>query len=253
MNASRFRVLVAKELSEQARSYRLLATLAVFAFFGLGSPLTAKLTPEIVRMVGAGQGISFTLPAPTAADAVAQFVKNLSQIVLLVLVFLASGAVVTEKEKGTFPFLLAKPVSRASVILAKLLGLWLPAILGVALSACCCLLYTEVLFGMIDAYAFLRASLLLLAHMLTFVTTTLFFSAVSRSQALAGVLSFLSWVLLASLGMLGRFSDFLPGRLVSVALMPAGAASSWEPLAGSAVIVAASVIGAVLAARRWEP
>jgi ABC-2 type transport system permease protein len=253
VSLARFRVLVARELQEQARSYRLLAVLAVFAFFGLSSPVLAKLTPQMLAMVGAGQGVSITLPDPTAADAIAQYVKNLSQIVLLVLVFVGSGAVVAEKERGTAPFLLAKPVSRAGVIIAKLAGQVAVTVLGTLVSGACCLLYTDVLFGTTDAAAFALTCALLLAHLLTFVCTTLLWSSIAPSQTLAGILSLVTWVLLASLGMLGRVSDFLPGRLLSLAQVPPGIASVWEPLAGCAVIAVASVAGAVAAFRRWEP
>lgn len=253
MSIGPFRVLLARELAEQARSYRLIAVFAVFAFFGLASPLFAKLTPEILRMVGPVEGMTIVLPVPAAADAVAQWVKNLSQIVLLVLVFLGSGVVVTEKERGTAAFLLVKPVSRTGVILAKLLGQWLLTIMGTLLSAACCLLYTWVLFGAVDVGAYSRTGALLLAHLLTFVSTTLLWSTVARTQALAGILAFLTWVLLASLGALGRVADFLPGRLLALAQMPVGAAGAWEPLAGSAAIVALAVTGALLSFRRWEP
>jgi ABC-2 type transport system permease protein len=248
-----FRVLFAKELREQARSYRVLALGALFAVFGLGSPLIAKLTPQMLRMAGSIPGLTIALPEPTAQDAIAQFVKNLSQIVLLVVVILASGSMVVEKERGTASFLLVKPLSRGGLIVAKLLGYWLVTILGMVISSAGCLLYTQVLFGGTDVAAFLRTSLLMLAHLLTFVTTTLLFSTLAPSQALAGILSFLAWVLLASLGMLGRISDFLPGRLVTLALMPPGAAPVWEPLTGAAVIGLASVLGALFAFRRWEP
>jgi hypothetical protein len=86
------------------------------------------------------------------------------------------------------------------------------------------------------------------------VTTTFFFSAVARSQVVAGVLSFLVWILLASLGGLGIVSEFLPGRLLSASLETAlGAPLSWEPLAGCAAIIVLSFSGAILAFRRWEP
>ncbi|MCX6092661.1 MAG: ABC transporter permease, partial [Candidatus Bipolaricaulota bacterium] len=96
-----FFVLFGKELREQVKSYRLLILGLVFVFFGLASPLLAKFTPEILKSVGTDQGITIVLPEPTAADAVAQFVKNVSQIALLVLVFLTMGSVVAEKERGT--------------------------------------------------------------------------------------------------------------------------------------------------------
>jgi ABC-2 type transport system permease protein len=249
-----FFVLFGKELREQMRSYRLLILGLVFVFFGLASPLLAKFTPEILKMVGTDQGVTIVLPEPTAADAVAQFVKNVSQIALFVLVFLTMGSVVTERERGTAAFVLVKPVSRESFLAAKLLTLWLCGTGAFALSALCAYGYTAVLFPAPSVASFVLGCALLLLHVLTFVTTTFFFSAVARSQVVAGVLSFLAWILLASLGGLGIVSEFLPGRLLSAATEAAlGAPVPWEPLVGCAAIIVVSFFGAVLAFRRWEP
>ena len=254
MSARSFSVLVRKELREQARSYRLLVLGLVFVFFGLASPLFAKFTPEILKMVGTDQGVTIVLPEPTVADAVAQYVKNVSQIALLVLIFLTMGSVVTEKERGTAVFVLVKPTSRGSFLAAKLAVLWISATGALTLSAFCAYAYTAVLFRPIGAIAFALANLALLLHVLAFVTTTFFFSALVRSQAVAGVLSFLVWILLASLSGLGYASEFLPGRLISAAMASAfGAPLPWEPLAGCAAIVLLAVSGAVVAFRRWEP
>jgi ABC-2 type transport system permease protein len=249
-----FFVLFGKELREQARSYRLLTLGLVFVFFGLASPLLAKFTPEILKGVGTDQGVTIVLPEPTAADAVAQFVKNVSQIALFVLVFLTMGSVVAEKERGTAAFVLVKPASRESFLAAKLLTLWLCGTGAFALSAFSAYGYTAVLFPAPNIASFVLGCALLLLHVLTFVTTTFFFSAVARSQVVAGVLSFLVWILLASLGGLGALSEFLPGRLLSASLETAlGAPLSWEPLVGCAAIIVLSFSGAVLAFRRWEP
>ena len=249
-----FFVLFGKELREQVKSYRLLILGLVFVFFGLASPLLAKFTPEILKRVGTDQGITIVLPEPTAADAVTQFVKNVSQIALFVLVFLTMGSVVAEKERGTAAFVLVKPASRESFLAAKLLTLWLCGTGAFALSAFCAYGYTAVLVPAPSVAGFVLGCALLLLHVLTFVTTTFFFSAVARSQVVAGVLSFLVWILLASLGGLGIVSEFLPGRLLSASLETAlGAPLPWEPLAGCAAIIVLSFSGAVLAFRRWEP
>jgi len=249
-----FTVLLGKELREQARSYRLLILGLVFVFFGLASPLFAKYAPEIVKTMSEAEGIVINLPEPTAADAVAQYVKNVSQIALFVLVFLTMGSVISEKERGTAAFVLVKPVSRASFLAAKLTTLWISAAAALALSAVCAYGYTAVLFPPPDLGGFVVASSLLLFHVLTFVTTTFFFSTVARSQVVSGVLSFLVWILLASLGGLGAVSEFLPGRLLTASIeVGLGAPVPWQPLAGSAAIVVLSVGGAALAFRRWEP
>ncbi|MEW5827073.1 MAG: ABC transporter permease [Candidatus Bipolaricaulota bacterium] len=254
MSRRNFPVLVAKEFREQVRSHRLLVILLAFVFFGLASPMLAKFTPDIVKSVSAGQGIEISVPEPTAADAVAQYVKNLSQIVLFVLVFLTMGAVVSEKERGTAVFVLVKPVSRSSFLAAKLCTLWASVSAGLVLSALCAYAYTTLLFAPPGAGRFALAGALLLAHILTFVTTTFFFSTAARSQAVAGVLSFLVWILLASLSNVGYVSEFLPGRLLSLSLEAAlGGRIAWEPLVGSAALIVLSWVGAVGFLRRWEP
>jgi len=181
-------------------------------------------------------------------------VKNVSQIALFVLIFLTMGSVVAEKERGTAVFVLVKPTSRESFLAAKLAALWISSTGALTLSAFCAYAYTAVLFRPIGAIAFALASLALLLHVLAFVTTTFFFSALVRSQAVAGILSFLVWILLASLSGLGYVSEFLPGRLISAAMASAfGAPLPWEPLVGCAAIALLAVSGAVVAFRRWEP
>lgn len=254
MSRGAFPVLLRKELHEQARSHRLLILGLVFVFFGLASPLLAKFTPDIVKSMSAGQGVEIHIPDPTAADAVTQFVKNVSQIVLFVLVFLTMGSVVAEKERGTAVFVLVKPVSRLSFLAAKLCTLWLSTTAALVLSAACAYAYTAVLFAPPAVGEFAVAGLLLLFHVLTFVTTTFFFSTVARSQAISGVLSFFAWILSTSLGNLGYASEFLPGRLLSLSQQTAfGEPLAWEPIAGSAAVIALAVVGAFVAFRRWEP
>jgi len=254
MRCGAFPVLLRKELREQTRSYRLLVLGLLFVFFGLASPLFAKFTPEIVKMAGTDQGITIVLPQPTAAAAVAQYVKNLSQIALFVLIFLSMGAVVAEKEHGTAVFVLVKPVSRLAFLSAKLAVSWAAVMGAVVLSGLCAYGYTAALFEPPSTAGFVLANLALLLHLLTFVTTTFFFSAVARSQVVAGVLSFLSWILLASLGGLGAVSEFLPGRLLSAAMeAAAGVPLPWEPFVGSGALIVLAFVGAVLVFRRWEP
>ena len=254
MRHGSFAVLLRKELREQTRSYRLLVLGVLFIFFGLASPLFAKFTPEIVKMAGTDQGITIVLPEPTAADAVTQYVKNLSQIVLFVLIFLSMGAVVAEKERGTAVFVLVKPASRLAFLSAKLAVLWAAVTGTLILSALCTYGYTAVLFQPPSVVGMVAANLALLLHLLTFVTTTFFWSALARSQVVAGVLSFLTWILLTSLGGLGAVSEFLPGRLLSAAMeAAAGVPLPWQPLVGSEALTALAFVGAVFAFRRWEP
>lgn len=109
---------VKKELLEQVRTYKLLILLLVFFIFGMLSPLMAKLMPEILSQMPM-DGITITIPDPTAIDSYSQFFKNLTQMGLIVLVLLFSGTLTTELSKGTLINVLTKGVTRYAVILAK--------------------------------------------------------------------------------------------------------------------------------------
>ena len=135
-----------KEVLEGIRTYRALILAAVFFLFGMLSPLTAKLMPEIFKSL-ALDGIVITIPEPTALDAYAQLFKNTSQMGLLVLLLVFSGMLSGEISKGTLIHMLTKGLSRNAVILAKYsvsLAFWT---IGLALAALTTYGYTFYLFG----------------------------------------------------------------------------------------------------------
>lgn len=113
-----FAAFLKKELLESVRTYRLLIILTVFFVFGMMSPLTAKLLPEILSSY-MPEGIEITIVEPVAVDAWAQFFKNISQVGLFLTVILFSGILSTELTRGTLINMLTKGLSRSTVILSK--------------------------------------------------------------------------------------------------------------------------------------
>lgn len=101
-----------------SRTYKLLILTAVFVFFGLMSPLAAKYMPQMLQsFLPAGMQIGLT--EPDAVDSWTQFFKNMSQIGLVVLLLTFSGMLPSEYAKGTLTNLLAKGLSRKTVVLSK--------------------------------------------------------------------------------------------------------------------------------------
>ena len=113
-----------KETVEFARTWRVWVLGCFLLFFALASPVLAKLTPEILASVGAGQpGVVITIPDPTWRDAYLQWIKNLSQMGSLLVIVLSAGSVAGEIAAGTAQLVLTKPVSRAWFVVAKVLAL----------------------------------------------------------------------------------------------------------------------------------
>lgn len=107
-----------KEWMESVRTYRAFLLPAVFFVFGMMSPLLAKLMPDILSGMNM-EGVTLTVPAPTAADAYAQLFKNLTQMGVVVLLLMFSGTLSAEIAKGTLIPMVTKGLSRSAVVLAK--------------------------------------------------------------------------------------------------------------------------------------
>ena len=117
---------VKKEILEQIRTSKLLILVVVFLAFGIISPLLAKLTPEIFKMIPM-EGISITIPEPTALDSYGQFFKNVNQMGIVILILMFGNTLSNEISRGTLINMLTKGLSRSTVIAAKFTanaGLW---------------------------------------------------------------------------------------------------------------------------------
>src|SRR5260221_9281764 len=148
-----FWVALRKELLEQWRTYRMLVVGAVLLAFGLLSPLTARLTPELIRLIPNGEQLAGLIPAPTALDAVAQYLKNMSQFAVILALLLTMGAVSQEKERGTAAMMLSKPLPRWVFLAAKFAALGLTFAAGLALAGAGAYYYSVLLFGPLDLAA----------------------------------------------------------------------------------------------------
>jgi ABC-2 type transport system permease protein len=83
-----------KEWKESLRSYRFLIVTVALVFFGLTSPLIAKIAPQILTMdLPQGAEIAQFIKPPTVADAIGQYVKNMGQFILILAILMGMGAV----------------------------------------------------------------------------------------------------------------------------------------------------------------
>lgn len=106
-----------KELTENARNYRLLLMLGLFFVFGVISPLTAKFMPEIIATFSPNMQITFQVPS--ALDSWEQFYSNVPSLGLSLTIILFSSCLSGEYSKGTLTIMLTKGLSRPAVVLSK--------------------------------------------------------------------------------------------------------------------------------------
>jgi ABC-2 type transport system permease protein len=249
------RTLIAKELREQRRTHRLLITIAVLLIAGLISPLLARYTPLLLGMVpGLPPEMAALIPEPSLTDAFAQYIKNVSQFGLLVVIVVSMGMIAQEVERGTAAMLLTKPVRRAGVVLAKWSAGLLVLLGGLALSALGFAFYTLVLFGAFSPADLLAVSGLLVVFLLFYFSLGLLASALAPNQGLAAAGAFGGLLLVLIVDALPWLGDYLPGDLLTWGgqIAAGEGEAAWGALLVTLLLTGVFVAGAVGKFRRQE-
>jgi ABC-2 type transport system permease protein len=251
-----FLIVLRKEIMEQWRNKRLLIVAAVLVLFGLTSPLLAKFTPDMLKSIpNLPAGLADIIPEPTLADAVGQYVKNMSQFGILLAVLLSMGAVTQEKERGTAALMLTHPVSRLTFLLSKFAALGISFTLSLAVAALGCWYYTLLLFEALPWGPFLALNGLSLVVFCVYIAVTLFCSTLARTQGAAAGLAFGGLVLVAGVGSLPRLNEYSPGQLFNwgAGLTLGGSETSWPAFFISLGLIVLALTAAWLVFRQQEP
>jgi len=249
-----FLTALRKEWLEQWRTYRLLMLGVVLVFFGLLSPLIAKYTPEIIKLIPNGEAIAQLIPTPTVIDAVTQYIKNIGQFGVILALLLTMGAIAKEKDRGTAAMMLVKPLPRMTFLVAKFTALALMFAVAIAVAGAACYYYTWLLFGALDVPRWLALNGLMLVYVLVYVALTLLCSVVAKSQAAAGGLALSLLFILGLTGSIPGLGEYLPGQLLvwGGGLMAGKTEAFWPALWVSMGIIVVALMGARLIFERQE-
>ena len=252
---SGFTAFLRKESLETRKTWRMWVVPGVLLFLGLTTPILTAVTPAILKMTAARTpGVVIRFPAPTAVDAYVEFMGNLVQLALLVVIITGAASVAAERRAGTAALILTKPLSRAAFIGAKTVANLVLLVLATVLGAALCIGVTVLLFdgGHIGRFAESVAVWLALAAM--FTALMVFLSAALDRQALAAGAGLAVYVALFVLtgfpvakertpaGILAANDALLKGRDVALAV----------PLAITLALTLLFVVAAVVAFRRKE-
>jgi ABC-2 type transport system permease protein len=243
-----------KELLEQWRTYRLFLVAIVLVAFGMLSPLLAKITPELLKLVPGAEQYAALVPPPTLFDAIAQYIKNINQFAFLLALLTTMGAVAQEKEKGSAVLMLVKPLGRGTFLFAKFAALALTYLAGILLAGLAAYYYTMILFSAPDLSAWLAMNMLLWLHTMVYVAITLCGSTLFKSQAVAAALGFGAMAVLSMLGAWPTLGQYLPGQLIAWAsnLFTNPSATSWAAVGVSVALIGACLLGAWAIFERQE-
>lgn len=249
-----FWIQLQKELYEQWATRKMLVVLAVMLVFGFLAPITAKLLPELVASIGQGQNVTIILPPPTAKDSLDQFIKNTSQLVLLIALLLSFTVVVSERERGLMQLIFPHALPRTTFILAKFTALSLLLGLGMLLQAVATYLYTTLLFSAPDLMNFINIVVLLYIYLIVFVALAVLASTLGRTTTIAASITVVFAVLVVVLSI---FTKLSPNKLSEwAAVLNSGRSISiephWDALLVSIVVIVLSLAASCVILNRQE-
>lgn len=248
--------IIKKEILEFTRSKKLLILAGLFLFIAVASPITAKLIPDLLKNIPNTSGITINIPEPTWRDSIDQFVKNITQIGIIVIVFIFAGIVAEEKNKKTLEIVLSKPISRVGLIISKFAASKIVLLAIFIVSSAIFYLYTVSIFGNFSLINFFWLSLFILVFILLIMSITIFCSVLTSNQIIAAALAFfIEIVLITILGYVDTITKYLPGYILGnyKDLMVNGQISNFLPSVFTSVgLILLFAIFSILIFRRQE-
>ena len=138
-------------------------------------------------------------------------------VMIFLAVMASAGLVPRMFEKGRAEFYLSKPISRPSLLLNKLFGIWTvysgAVLIGGGLIYAC----LGLVHGITDA-SIVVLMLLSLITLFIWLTITCFFGLLSGSTGIAIMAAFLFWVVEGIIGYREMFKELLKSRIADIVL-----------------------------------
>ena len=256
--------LLRLRVREVVRTWRIWVLPIVLVFFAVSGPVITRFTNEILAGALGGEVGALALPDPTAADAAARWITDLSQLAVFVVVIMAAGAISTEVRSGVASLLLAKPASRAAYVVSHAVVLVGFVAVAAFVGALVSWGVTSVVFGgggvgggAGGLGALLGATALWVVLATLLISVSLLASAAFDAMAAAAGVGIGTFFLLAVAGAAPRLAEFTPAGLLPAAVAvasgtPPEAAALWWPVGTGVGLSVVLVAAAVAVFRRRE-
>lgn len=230
------------------RTSRWLALGGVFVFFGAIGPLTARYMEQILGQVGGD--VQITFPAPQPVDGIAQYVSNVSQLGVLVVLIVAAGALAFDARPEAAAFFRTRVHSSRQLVLPRYAVTTAASFAAWALGGVLAWFLTVVLIGAPSAGGVV-VGLVYGGIYLAFAVSVVAAMAGITSSVVATVLGAVTVMLvLPVLGVVDAIEPWLPSELVGATVALAGGASAGDFARAVSVAVVATVVLVAVAVGR---
>ena len=213
-----FKAYFKKEILESKTQYKYIILAVSFLFFAISEPIMVKLLPEILKsqLTKGSADISAFLPPITQLTGMQNYIKDLFQIVTLVIIFTTCGSLSDEitTEKLIFPY--SKGSLPIGIVLAKLTNYTLSLSIFTFIGFTVNYYYSGLLLkGNPVAFSSVLSSATLLSIYYFFIITLILFcSSIIKKGVITGILVLvINYFSVAIVG-IKSISKFIPYKLV---------------------------------------
>lgn len=237
------------------RTWRGPALLVSFLFFGLLGPLTARYIGEILDRFG-GSDIQVIVPDPQPADGLVQYLGNVHQIGLLIVIIVTASGLAIDSSPDVSAFFRTRVSSVARLVLTRA-GFYIAAgSLAFIAGALAAWYETAVLLGALPAGKMIGGLLLSGGYYAFVVAVVALAAGIARSTLAVSALAFGAAIIEQLLwGLLPPLERWLPARLAfALSDLAEGASlSDYLPaLASTAALTALLLATAIRLLQRRE-
>jgi len=252
-----FLIFTKKELKEQLRTYKAFVLMITMLFFGITSPVFAKLMPEILNYFQTMDStIQISMKAPAFTDAYAQFYKNIGQMGILIVILIFCSVVSQEKLKGTGIIMLTKNLSRPTFILSKFTAMSILWTVCYAVSAATAVFYTVYLFPEGSLNGVFLSMLCLWLFVELILAITVLASTLSKNFFIGALCAFGGWGVLMISASIPKIKEITPTLLSgsSISLIGGGASFSdfQSAIIASIVLIVLAITSACVILKKQE-
>jgi len=228
--------------------------LAVYVFFGLAGPVTARFMQQIAKY--ASTDLTIIAPTPEPAHGIINYVDQAGQTGLIVAVVVAAGALCFDARPGLAVFYRTRAPGPFALIWPRFISSCALVALAYALGTAVAWAETAILIGPPPTAAVLEGIVLQTAYLVFAVAVVAFASTLGRSAlSTVGISIAVLFLVLPIAALTPTVSSWLPAKLSAApaALVTGGSASGyWPALAVSMAATAGLLWLAVGRARRRD-
>jgi ABC-2 type transport system permease protein len=188
----------------------------VIVIFAILSPMTARYMNDILDLALAESGFDIVLTDPVVMDSYLQYIGNLYETILFVILFVGVGFFIKDKTKGLLPLVLSKPISKPKYLLSKYVSLSVLILGSLLIGYLVFSYYTYFIFKEVDMFGMLLTTLLFFVFILYLLSISMFTATHFKSYLASVSVTFGIYILTSMLTIFEvSIFKYLPGFLSS--------------------------------------